>query len=113
MDADRCGMLHRLLEGLAIDDNELGSSAFNEAGPGGNFLATAHTMANFEAALCDTSSFEQWSEEGSLDMAQRANRQWKQTLADYEPPPPLDPAVDRELQAFVTERKAAVPDAWY
>lgn len=50
---------------------------------------------------------------GALDMAQRANRQWKQMLADYEPPPPLDPAADRELQAFVDDRKAAVPDAWY
>ena len=69
--------------------------------------------ANFESALCDTRSFEQWSEEGSLDMAQRANQQWKQMLADYEPPPPLDPAVGRELQAFVDDRKAAVPDAWY
>ena len=45
-------------------------------------------------------------------MAQRANQQWKQMLADYEPPP-LDRAVDRELQAFVDDRKAAVPDAWY
>ncbi|MDE0498457.1 MAG: trimethylamine methyltransferase family protein [Acidimicrobiaceae bacterium] len=118
MDADRCGMLHRLLDGLTVDDNELGGAAFSEAGPGGNYLATAHTMqnfetANFEAALCDTRSFEQWSEEGALDMAQRANHQWKQMLADYEPPPPLDPAADRELQAFVEDRKAAVPDAWY
>ncbi len=118
MDADRCGMLHRLLEGLIVDDYELGASASSEAGPGGNYLATAHTMANFEtanfeSALCDARSFEQWSEEGSLDMAQRANQQWKQMLADYEPPPPLDPAVGRELQAFVDDRNAAVPDAWY
>ncbi len=118
MDADRCGMLHRLLEGLTVDSNELGGEAFSEAGPGGNYLATAHTIANFEtanfeAALCDTRSFEQWSEEGALDMAQRANQQWKQTLANYEPPPPLNPAADRELQAFVEDRKAAVPDAWY
>ena len=42
-------------------------------------------------------------------MAQRANQQWKQTLADYEPPPPLDPAVDRELQAFVETAKRPCP----
>jgi len=33
-------------------------------------------------------------------------------LADYEPPP-IDEAVDRELCAFVEDRKHAVPDAWY
>ena len=27
MDADRCGMLHRLLEGVVDDDNELGATA--------------------------------------------------------------------------------------
>ncbi len=60
----------------------------------------------------DTSSFEQWTEDGGLDMAQRANRQWKQMLADYEPPP-IDPSVDADLQAFVADRKASMEDAWY
>ena len=43
---------------------------------------------------------------------QRANRQWKQMLADYEPPP-IDETVDAELRAFVDDRKNAMPDAWY
>ena len=40
-----------------------------------------------------------------MDATQRANRIWKQILKDYEPPP-LDPAIDEELQAFVDRRKA-------
>jgi trimethylamine--corrinoid protein Co-methyltransferase len=117
MDADHLGMLHRMLAGLAIDENGLAADAFREAGPGNAFLGTAHTLANFEyanhpALLPDTSSFEQWTEDGGLDMAQRANRQWKQMLADYEPPP-IDPSVDADLQAFVADRKASMEDAWY
>ena len=70
-----------------------------------HFLGTAHTLANFEQAfyrstIADNSSFEQWSDEGGLDAAQRANAIWKQRLAEYEAPP-IDAAVDEELRAFV------------
>jgi trimethylamine--corrinoid protein Co-methyltransferase len=40
-----------------------------------------------------------------VDAAWRANRVWKQLLSDYQQPP-LDPAIDEELSAFVTRRKA-------
>jgi trimethylamine--corrinoid protein Co-methyltransferase len=45
-------------------------------------------------------------------MQQRANQQWRQMLADYEPPA-IDDAIDRELRAFIDDRKNATPDAWY
>jgi trimethylamine--corrinoid protein Co-methyltransferase len=35
----------------------------------------------------------------------KASRLWKEILATYEPPP-LDPAVADELEAFVARRKA-------
>ncbi len=117
MDLDRCAMLHKQLAGLDIDDETLAMDAYLEVGPGGNYLASAHTIrhyatANYESTLADTNSFEQWSEDGSLDSQQRANLQWKQMLAAYEPPP-IDDAVDRQLRAFVDDRKNAMPDAWY
>ena len=62
--------------------------------------------------VADTNSFEQWTEDGALEMAQRANGRWKKVLADYEPPP-IDPSVDADLQAFMAERKASMPDMWY
>ncbi len=117
MDLDRCAMLHRQLGGITVDGEQLAMDAYLEAGPGGNYLACGHTMrhyatANHESTLADTNSFEQWTDAGALDAAQRANRQWKQMLEAYEPPPIAD-AVDRELQAFVDDRRNAVPDAWY
>ncbi len=117
MDLDRCAMLHKQLGGLAVDDEQLGMDAYREAGPGGNYLASAHTLrhyatANHESLLADTNSFEQWTDDGSLDEAQRANVHWKQMLADYEAPA-IDPEVDRQLLAFIQDRKSTMPDAWY
>ena len=82
--------------------------------PGNHFLGTAHTLANFETAFyrsttADNSSFEQWSEEGGLDAAQRANRIWKEQLASYEAPP-IDDAVDEELREFTARRAAEIPE---
>ena len=117
MDVDRCGLLHRLLEGLTIDEEQMAADGYREAGPGQAHLATAHTMRHFETAnhqsmLCDTSSFEQWTDDGGLDMAQRAHRRGKELLATYEPPL-LEDAIDRELRAFIDDRKSSMPDAWY
>lgn len=117
MDLDRCAMLHRQLAGLCVDDNQLAASGYREAGPGHAHLGTGHTMANFETAnhdspLCDTNSFEQWSDDGAKDMERRANHVWKRMLADYEPPP-LDGHIDDELTTFIDARKASMPDAWY
>ena len=117
IDADHLGMLVRLMQGLVVDDDSLAADGFREAGPGTAHLGTAHTLghfatANFDSALADTSSFEQWTEDGAQDMARRANGRWKQALADYEPPA-LDPSIDAELQAFMDDRKGSMPDMWY
>ena len=117
MDLDRCAMLHKQLGGLTVDDEQLAMDAYVEAGPGGNYLSSAHTMrhyanANHESTLTDTNSFEQWTDDGGLDMQQRANQRWRKMLAEYEPPA-IDDATDRELRSFIEDRKNAAPDAWY
>ena len=47
-----------------------------------------------------------------MDMAVRANGLMKDMLAAYTAPP-LDPAIDEELQAYIAQRKEAMPDARY
>ncbi len=88
--------------------------ALHEVGPGKHFLGAAHTHANFESAfyrspLADNNSFEQWEQEGSLDLAQRANTMWKSMLESYEAPA-LDPAIDEALNDFITRRKSEFSD---
>jgi trimethylamine--corrinoid protein Co-methyltransferase len=117
LDCDHLGMMHRLLGGLALDDNAFAMDAFREVGPGKHFLGCAHTMANYTTAfydpdLADNDSFEQWRDAGSRDADTRAHTRWKALLATHEDPP-LDPGIDEALRAFITRRKEAMPDAWY
>lgn len=117
LDCDRLGMMHKLMAGLALDDNAFAMDAFREAGPGQHFLGTAHTLANYEAAyyepdLADCNSFEQWLEEGEKDALSRAHVLWTAWLEGYQTPA-LDPALDEALRAFIEERKESMPDAWH
>ena len=114
LDCDQLGMMATFVKGLDMSDNGLALDAIRHHEPGNHFLGTAHTLANFETAFyrsdtADNASFEQWTDEGGLDAAQRANALWKRRLADYEPPP-LDEAIDEELIEFVARRKAELPD---
>jgi trimethylamine--corrinoid protein Co-methyltransferase len=115
MDVDQAGMMHTLLAGIDLSPNGQALDAIHEVGPGKHFLGCAHTQANFENAfyrspLADNNSFEQWESEGGTDMAKRANAAWKKQLADYVEPP-MDPAIDEALLAFMAQRKAASPDS--
>jgi len=117
MDADHCGAIQHMLQGLSIDDNALAADAYREAGIGNNFLGVAHTLRNFRTAnyrprLADNRSFEQWSEDGGKDMQQRACERWTRMLANYEAPA-LDPAIDEALRDFIARKKASMKDTWY
>jgi trimethylamine--corrinoid protein Co-methyltransferase len=117
LDCDRLGMMHRLLEGLALDDNAMAADAFHEAGPGHHFLGTAHTLKNYETAYyeartSDANSFEQWRDQGEKTAEARAFEQYQALLRSYEPPP-IDEGIDEALRDFIAHRKDAVPDAWH
>ncbi len=116
-DLDHCGMMLTMLAGLNVNTDGLAADAYLEAGPGGNYLGSAHTLAHFATAnylsdLADTGSFEQWVEEGRLDLEQRSHRRWRQMLADYRAPS-LDPGVDEALRDFMARKKATMPDQWH
>jgi trimethylamine--corrinoid protein Co-methyltransferase len=115
LDVDQCGMWGAFVKGVDLSDNGQALDAILGNGPGQHFLGTEHTLANFESAfyrssVADNSSFEQWRDEGELDAVQRANKIWKQMLADYEPPP-FDEAKDEELTEWIARKKSAVPDS--
>ena len=114
LDCDQLGAMHKLVQGLDLSENGQAVDAIRDNEPGNHFLGTAHTLANFESAFyrsttSDNSSFEQWTEEGGLDAAQRANRIWKEQLASYEPPP-LDEAIAEELTEYLERRRGEIPD---
>jgi trimethylamine--corrinoid protein Co-methyltransferase len=115
LDADQCGMMAVFVKGVDLSENGQALDAIRANGPGQHFLGSAHTLANFETAfyrseVADNNSFEQWSEDGGLDAAQRANAIWKRMLREYEAPP-IDDATDEALLEFIVKRKASMPDS--
>lgn len=102
LDADLCEALQEMAKPIDLSEEGQALDAVREVGPGAHFLGCEHTQRNFETAFWrptvhDTKTYEQWSEEGSQDAAQRANKIWKKMLTEYQAPP-LDPAIDEALR---------------
>jgi len=109
IDAEMLQMMAEYVRPIEVSGETLALDAIAQAGPGGHFFGVEHTMSRYESAfyqpfLSDRSNFENWQEAGSVDTLVRANAIWKQLLNDYQQPP-LDPAVDEELTAYVAKRK--------
>ena len=116
MDADQLGTLHHLAQGVHMDVNGQAMDAIREVGPGGHYLGCEHTQANFKTAfwrsdLFDYKPFETWSEEGARDTQTLAGERVKKMLGDYVQPS-LDPGKQEELEAYVADKKASMPDAF-
>lgn len=117
MDADRLGSYQKVMAGLDMSEDQLARDAYQEVEPGGHFLGSAHTMrhyqnAFYEAELSDSENVENWEDKGAKDMRRRALDKWKKMLSEYQKPA-MDAAREEELVAYVTKRKAELPDAWY
>ena len=108
MDVEILQMFAELFRPLTFSADELGLDAIREVGAGGHYFAAAHTMARYRNAfyaplLSDWSNFGQWTEKGAKNATQRAREIAAKTIAEFEPPP-LDPAIKDELQAFRDRR---------
>ena len=60
----------------------------------------------------DNTTYEQWSSEGAIESAKRAENRARQMLAEYEAPA-MDPAIDEALIAFKTKRMEELPNSEY
>jgi trimethylamine--corrinoid protein Co-methyltransferase len=112
LDCEICGMLHTWAKGIDLSDEALAFDALAEVPPGGHYLGTAHTMRHFRdafyrAELFDYNSSEQWEINGAHDSYARATAKARQLLAAYAAPP-LDPATEENLRAFMARRKAEI-----
>lgn len=117
LDSEHLMMMHRYCNGIDLDENGFAMDAFQEVAPGGHFLGCAHTMRNYETAyvnpeLADNNSFEQWRDDGKIDIVTKANAKWKKMLAEYQAPE-LDASIDDALLGFIARKKESMADAWY
>jgi len=110
LDIDLLQMVAEMLAPLDLSEDALAVDAIRDVGPGGHFFGTPHTQARYRNAfyspiLSDWRNYETWQEAGSPTAVEKANRVWKERLASYEPPP-MDPGVREEIDAFVSKRIA-------
>jgi trimethylamine--corrinoid protein Co-methyltransferase len=110
LDVDMLQMVAEFLTPLDVSQEALALDAVRDVGPGGHYFGTQHTLDRYETAfyspiLSDWRNFETWTEAGKPTTYDHANRVFKEVLGAYERPP-LDPAIEEELDAFVAKRKA-------
>ena len=112
IDMEMAQMMAETLAPPEVSEETLALDAIREVGAGGHFFGSAHTIARYENAfyaplVADWRNFETWQEAGSEDAARRANTLFKKILEHYEPPP-LDPGIREELEAYVARRRAKI-----
>jgi trimethylamine--corrinoid protein Co-methyltransferase len=112
LDAELLQMQAAYLEPLDLSEEALGLDAIAEVGPAGHFFGTRHTLERYETAfytpiLSDWRNFETWRDDGARTATERANMIWKRLLSEYEKPP-IDPAIEEELEAYVARRKEEI-----
>jgi trimethylamine--corrinoid protein Co-methyltransferase len=112
VDAELLRNWAEILKPLDFSDDDLAVDAIKGIAAGGHFFGAAHTLARYESAfyrplLSDWSNFENWTDAGARNATQRATLIWKKLLAAYVPPP-LEPAVQEAIAAYVARRRQEI-----
>ena len=108
LDAEMSQMMEAFLQPVQVNKDTLGVDTIAEVGPASHFFGAAQTMERYETEhyspmLSDWRNFESWRDAGSFTAVQRANKIWKQLLADYKEPK-LSLESEEELSSFVEKR---------
>jgi trimethylamine--corrinoid protein Co-methyltransferase len=111
LDVEMLQMMAETIKPIDVNPMEIaeGLKAIAGVPTGGHFFGAEHTLARYETAfytplLSNWQNYENWELAGGLDATQRATRIWQKALDIYQQPP-LDPAIQEELAAFVARRK--------
>ncbi len=109
LDAEMLQMMSEYLQPLSYQEDELALKAIDEVGPGNHFFQSVHTIQRYENAfysplVSDWTNFETWQEKGGITATQRANKIWKQLLAEYQQPE-LQQDRTEQLEYFIEKRK--------
>jgi trimethylamine--corrinoid protein Co-methyltransferase len=116
LDVEMLQMIAETIKPIDVNPTEIaeGLAAIADVPTGGHFFGAEHTLARYETAfykplLSNWQNYENWELAGGLDATRRATQIWQKALEIYERPP-LDPAIEETLAAFVARRKEELKD---
>jgi len=91
MDNEMTRMISRAVEGISINDENMGLDVIKQVGPGGNFLSTEHTLRHMReqshSKLIDMKMWQPWQNSGSKGMVERAHEELLSILKNHKPEP--------------------------
>ena len=103
MDCEIFSMIHKVMQGIVVDDETLALGAIQATGPGGNFLTQKHTLKHMRdlwvPQFMDRRPYSIWEEKG--DNAEDWARGKAQQILKSHYPEPLDPKLSRELGIII------------
>ncbi len=103
MDCEIFSIVHKMMEGISINEETLALDTIRAVGPGGHFLTQEHTLSHMHDLwlhnFMDRRPYEEWEEkrDGAPDWARAKARE----ILDTHRPTPLDPKLLEELQRII------------
>lgn len=99
------GYVERVVQGVEVSDETLGLDVVRSVGPGGNFLAEAHTVRHFRKELwfprlLDREFWPNWVAQGARTMYDRCVAEKDRILREHTPEP-MDEDTSREVDRVV------------
>jgi len=108
LDLEIHGIVTTMLRGIRVDDETLALDAIRAVGPGGDFLAQAHTKRHmrelWQGRYMDRRTLDRWAADPGAVRGLALHRA-QDLLRDHHPEP-LDPAVDAELVRIIGASQA-------
>lgn len=107
MDCEIFGIIAKMMEGIAVNEETLAVEAIREVGPGGTFLTHGHTIKHMRelwlSSFLDRRPFSIWEKkrDGAPDWAlDKAKR-----ILETHRPAPLNPELEQELRRIIASIK--------
>ncbi len=104
LDCEIFSIVHKMMQGIVVDEDTMAMDAIRAVGPGGNFLSQKHTRKHmrslFSPKFMDRRPYNTWQEkqDGPADWAWAEARR----ILESHQPQPLDEKISRELQQIIT-----------
>jgi trimethylamine--corrinoid protein Co-methyltransferase len=106
--AEVIGMARHFMAGVTLDAEAMALEIIHQVGPGGNYLASEHTMAHFrdlwQPTLFDRQRAQEWRARGAKRLGDRLREKTTAIIANHEPEP-LPDRVREEIE-YILKKQA-------